>query len=98
MKPLLLGLCTAAPLWMLWCFLKMQENSSAVLNLFLLLNAPFIQYHRLILDGAEPFSALSAGRQLLTALPPLVTAAAVCFGYQLRYLPEKAALDAQKNG
>ena len=24
MKPLLLGLCTTAPLWMLWGFLKMQ--------------------------------------------------------------------------
>ena len=94
-KPLLLGVCTAVPLWILWVILKVMQDSSAALNLFLLLNAPYIQYHRLILDGAEPFSAVSAGKQLLMALPPVLTAGAVFTGYQLRYLPEKAALDAQ---
>ena len=94
-KPLLLGVCTAVPLWILWFILKVMQDSNAALNFFLLLNAPYIQYHRLILAGAEPFSAVSAGKQLLMALPPVLTAGAVFIGYRLRYLPEKAALDAQ---
>ena len=82
---LLLAIGTAIPLWLLWVILTLLRNSSAALNVFLLLNAPFIQFHRLILDGAEPFSAVSAGRQMIMALPPLLTVFSVFIGYQLHY-------------
>ena len=95
-KPVLLGICAAVPLWVLWVLLKLNDQSSAFLNIYLLLNAPYIQFHRLMLDGAEPFSAVTTGRQMLMALPPVLTAIAVYVGYQLQYQPEKAALDAQK--
>lgn len=97
-KPVLLGIGTAIPLWILWAMLKIMQDSSAALNFFLLLNAPYIQFHRLMLNGAEPFSAVSTGRQIIMALPPICTALAVYCGYRLRYLPEKAAIDAQKAG
>ena len=92
-----LGICTAIPLWIVYLILHLLRDSGAALNAFLLLNAPFIQYHRLILDGAEPFSALSAGKQLLMALPPLVTATSVIAGYQLHYQKTTAELDASKH-
>lgn len=94
--PFLLGLITAIPLWLLWGILYLNRDSSAMLNAFLLLNAPFIQYHRLIVDGMEPFSALTAFRQILTALPPIVTAASVIAGYQMHYLPSVAEIRAKK--
>lgn len=98
LQPLLLGIGTALPLVILWLILKCNADSSLMLNLFLLLNAPYIQYHRLILDGAEPFSAVSRTRQLLMLLPPILTCAAVFIGYQFHYQREKAEFDVRKNG
>lgn len=91
-KPFLLALGTALPLWAIYTVMLLNAESSALLNAFLLLNAPYIQLHRLILNGTEPFSALSSVRQFLCALPPLITAAAFVIGYQRQYLPEKADL------
>ena len=83
--PVLLAFCTALPLWILYAILWANADSSAVLNGFLLLNAPYIQLHRLLLNGAEPFSAVPLPRQILMGLPPLVTAASVYIGYRLHY-------------
>lgn len=89
--PLLLALFCGIPRCLLYVLLRLFADSSLMLNLFLLFSAPFIPLHRLILNGAEPFSAVSAVRQLLTALPPLMTVLSVYIGYQLRYIPAIAA-------
>ena len=80
-KPLLLAFLTALPLWILYGILWLHADSTAMLNVFLLLNAPFIQIHRLLLDGAEPFSAVPPLRQICMGLLPLITAAAWYIGY-----------------
>jgi|GEM_PF-2995545 len=98
LKPILLGIETAIPVFLLWVILKCNQSSSLMLNVFLLLNAPYIQLHRLILNGADPFSALSQTRQILMALPSAATGIFVWAGYHFRYLYEKAELDAQRSG
>lgn len=90
LSPLLLGLLSAFPRCLLYVFLRVFAGSSLMLNLFLLLSAPYIQLHRLILNGTEPFSAVSSVRQILMALPPLFTVLSVWFGYILRYAPRLA--------
>ena len=83
--PVLLALCTAMPLWILYAILWANADSSAMLNGFLLLNAPYIQLHRLLLNGAEPFSAVPQIRQILMGLPPVVTAVSLYIGYRWNY-------------
>ena len=95
-QPVLLGIGTAIPLWLLWGILKYLSDSSAMLNVFLLCNAPYIQLHRVIINGADTFSAVSDLRKILMLLPPVCTAGAVGLGYLFRYLPEKAAIDAKQ--
>ncbi len=94
--PPLLGLATALPFWLLYLLLQMQADSSLMLNVFLLLNAPYLQIHRLLLDGVEPFSAVNSTRQLLMALPPILTALSVWIGYELHYIPAVAEQDAKQ--
>ena len=93
-KPLLLAVSAAVPAVLLYALLCMLRHSILMTNLFSLLNAPFIQYHRFVFDGAETFAALSVLRRILTALPPLVTAAAFWIGYQVTYIPALARMDA----
>ena len=85
------------PACVTYLLLRLNPESTLMLNLFPLLNAPFIQIHRLLIDGAEPFSAVAPLRGWLMALPPLLTAAACFFGYELRYLRSCAAFDAKRN-
>lgn len=84
-KPVLLSLFVMLPQIILYLLLWLNAESSAMLNAFLLLNAPFIQLHRLLIGGAEPFSAVPMLQQILMVLPALVTAAAWYSGYTLRY-------------
>lgn len=84
-KPLLLSLSAVLPAFLLYLLLHIFRSSVLMQNLFLLLNAPFIGIYRLLFNGAEPFSAVSKTAQLLTALPPLLTAAAFLTGYYRRF-------------
>ena len=86
----LLGFCTALPLWGIYALLWLNADSSASLNIFLLLNAPFIQLHRLLIDGKEPFSAVVPLCRLLMGLPPFITWGAVTAGFLLSWLPGRA--------
>lgn len=92
---LLLGCCTALPLWLEWVLLFMNADSAGYLNAFLLLQAPFIQIHRVILNGAEPFSQLTIWQKLTMALPPLATLLSVWIGFQTRYISAIATEDAK---
>lgn len=85
--PFLLALLTALVLWIFYAVLWVKADSKSYLNVFLLLNAPFIQLHRLILNGAEPFSALESKRQILMGLPPIATVLSVLIGYTISWLP-----------
>lgn len=94
MKPLLLAVCTMLPALCTYALLCANPESILMLNLYPLLNAPYIQIHRLLIDNTEPFSAISGVRRVLMALPPLVTAVSWWIGYQLQYIPELAKTDA----
>ncbi|MCR4761500.1 MAG: hypothetical protein K5705_14750 [Oscillospiraceae bacterium] len=83
-RPLLLSLAAVLPAYLLYLLLLIFRSSVLMQNLFLLLNAPFIGIYRLLFNGAEPFSAVSKTAQLLTALPPLLTAVSFLAGYYLR--------------
>ena len=96
-KAILLAVGTMLPAVVLYLLLSCLSESRLMLNVFLLLNAPFIQIHRLLIGGREPFSAISALRRILMALPPLVTAAAFYIGYQVTYIPAVAKMDASSH-
>ena len=96
-KPLLIAFCSMLPACVTYLLLRLNPESTLMLNLFPLLNAQFIQIHRLLIGGAEPFSAVAPLRGWLMALPPLLTAAAWLFGYELRYQRSCAAFDAKRN-
>lgn len=93
--PLLLGICTALPLWLEWAILLIIPDSTGYLNAFLLLQAPFIQIHRVILNGIEPFAALAVWQKLTMALPPIATVLALFVGFETRYTSAVAAEDAK---
>ncbi|MBR6761962.1 MAG: hypothetical protein IKM30_08020 [Oscillospiraceae bacterium] len=84
-QPLLLSLLTAVPLWIQYLLLLSYADSTLVLNLYLLLNAPVLQINRLILNGTEPFAALSLLRKLMMAALTLIPSAAVLIGYLSHY-------------
>ena len=90
-SPLLLGAAAAVPRCLLYGILWIMRDSSLMLNVFLLLEAPYIQIQRLVTGGTEPFSALSPVRQLLMGLPPLMTVFSVYIGYLRRYAPALAS-------
>ena len=95
-KPVILAVCTAIPLWVFYGILWMNADSSAMLNAFLLLNAPYIQFHRLMLGGLEPFSAVPLMRRILMGIPPVVTAISLLIGYIWNYETETAAISSRK--
>lgn len=84
---LLLGICSALPLWAIYSVLWMLPDSVGYLNAFLLMNSPFIQIHRLILNGAEPFSAVDTTHRIYMALPPVATMLSVIIGFQIKWRP-----------
>lgn len=84
-SPVLLGFLTALPRFLLGGLLWLHADSNLMLNLYLLLNAPYIQIHRQLLNGAEPFSAVSSFRRILICLMPSFTVLSVFVGYRLRY-------------
>jgi len=94
-KPLLLAFCTMLPAYLTYLLLRLNADSVLMLNLFPLMNAPFIQLYRILIDNTEPFSAIPASRQIMMALPPLMTAASYFIGYQFKYLPALAKTDAK---
>jgi len=93
-KPAFLALSSMIPAALTYLLLTVNSRSVLYMNLFPLLNAPFIQGYRLIFSGRETFAALSAVQRILTALPPIITAAAFWIGYQISYIPALAKMDA----
>ncbi len=93
-KPLLLALCALLPGTLTYLMLPLNPHSILAMNLFPLLNSPFIQVYRLIFQRDETFAALSPVRRMLAALPTLVTGAAIWAGYQIAYIPALAKMDA----
>ena len=96
-KPLLLAVCGMLPAWLLCLLLTLFRDSVMMQNMFLLLNAPFIGLYQLLFDGHEPFSAVPPMRRLLTALPPLLTGAALLAGYLPHYRRGVAAYHARSS-
>ena len=97
LKPLLIGLILMIPAYLTYLLLAANPESVLMLNLFPLLNAPFLQIYRYLINGAEPFSAIAQGRRILMLLPPVLTAIAYVTGYITRYFPAVAAFDARSN-
>ncbi|MBQ8920865.1 MAG: hypothetical protein IJ060_01725 [Oscillospiraceae bacterium] len=94
-KPLLLAVFTVIPGVLLYLILMLNADSKLMLNLFPLLNSPYIQLHRLLIGGKEPFSAIAPLRRAVMALPPVITGAAFWVGYQVTYIPALAKMDAK---
>ncbi|MBR4199742.1 MAG: hypothetical protein IKQ91_00515 [Oscillospiraceae bacterium] len=95
-KVILIAVCALIPSELTYLLLCMNRESILMLNLFPLLNAPFLQFYRLMIQNTEPFFAIPAGRRLCMALPPLATSAAWFCGYYLSYIPALAKTDAGK--
>ncbi len=93
-KSLMLAAVSMIPGILLYLLLVLLPESKLMLNLFPLLNSPYIQLHRILIGGKEPFSAISPVRRVLMALPPLITAAAFRIGYQVTYISALAKMDA----
>ena len=93
-KVILTAVCAMIPAAVTYLLLCANPESILMLNLFPLLNAPFLQFYRMMIRNTEPFSAIAAGRRICMALPPLVTALSWVIGYWFRYIPETARADA----
>ena len=93
-KPLLISVLLTVPSYLTYLILLVNADSVLWLNLFPLLNAPFIQIYRVLINGTEPFSAIAQTRRMLMLLPPLLTGISFFAGYYFRYLPQTAKADA----
>ncbi len=96
-KPLSIAIILTIPAAVTYIVLCANSESILMLNLFPLLNAPFIGIYQFLIGGTEPFSAISFVNRVLMAVPPLLTAAAYLLGYYSRYLPARAAISARSN-
>lgn len=96
LKPLLLGILAMLPQILVYLLLTANQDSVLMLNLFPLLQSPFIQLHRLLIAGQERFRDIPAANRILMALPPLITALSVYAGYRFEYLKNLAKQNAQK--
>lgn len=95
-QPVLTALVGILPFSVIYLLLCMKPQSIVMLNLFPLLQSPFIQIHRLLIAGTEPFAAIPSGRKIIMALPPLITGISWLIGYQMHYIRAAAAADAGK--
>ena len=86
LHPVLLGICTILPAYLLCGMLLAQRGSILMQNVYLLLNAPFSGINRLLFGAYEPFSAVPRSRQIMSSLLPLLTFPAVVLPYRLRYV------------
>lgn len=87
LKPLLLGVMSAAPRFILYFLLLLRSESTLMLNLYLLFESPYIQLNRFLLNGVEPFSAVPGFRKVIMGLIPVITVISVFVGYLVRYIP-----------
>ena len=93
-KPILLAAALMLPAYLSYLILFFQAESILWLNLFPLLNAPFLPVYRLLIAGTEPFSAISQTRRILMLLPPLITGISFFAAYRVRLITRKARADA----
>ena len=91
-QPLLLSLFLMLPSCITYGILCLHADSILCLNIFPLLNAPFIQLYRLLIGNKEPFSAITQIRRIFMAFPPLLTALSFLIGYEMHYLAETAKI------
>ena len=80
-----LALLAALPRFLLYGLLWLFSDSVLMLNLYLLLNAPYIQILRFLLNGAEPFSAVRDVSRFCMGLLPFITSISVFAGYSHHY-------------
>lgn len=97
LKPLLIAILLTLPSYLTYFLLSANPESILMMNLFSLLNAPFIRIYKLLRGDAETFSALSAKSKIIMVLPPVLTAAAYYISYHLRYHSGIAAYDTRTN-
>ena len=97
LKQLLIAILLTFPSYFTYSLLAANPESVLMMNLFPLLNAPFIRIYQLLRGEAETFSALSAKSKIIMALPPVLTAAAYDFSYHLHYHSGIAAYDTRTN-
>ena len=93
-KPILLAAALMLPAYLSYLILFFQAESILWLNLFPLLNAPFLPVYRLLIAGTEPFSAISQTRRILMLLPPLITGISFFAAYRVRLITRKARANA----
>lgn len=96
-KPLLIGIILTIPAYFTYLLLAVNQESILMLNLFPLLNAPFIRIYKFLIADTEPFAAIDTSRKVQMLLPPVITALSYFIGYLSRYLPAAAAADARSN-
>ena len=97
LKPILVAVILTLPSYVTYILLTVNAESILIINLFPLLNAPFIRIYKYLIGGTEPFRAVPVNRRAAMAFPPLLTALAYFGGYVLRYYPSRAALDARSH-
>ena len=95
-QPLLTALVGMLPFAAVYLLLCLNPQSIVMLNLFPLLQSPFIQIHRLLIAGTEPFAAIPSARRILMALPPLMTGISWLAAYQMYYIRAVVQADAGK--
>ena len=93
--PVLLGLLSMLPQMLVYLLLCLNAQSTLMLNLFPLMQSPYIQIHRLLIGGAECFAEISSAGRILMALPPLLTFVSVFIGYALEYAKASAKIRVQ---
>ena len=71
-KPALISVLLTVPAFLTYILLYTHPQSILLLNLFPLLNAPFLQIHRYLIGGTEPFAAIARSRRILMAFPPVI--------------------------
>ncbi|MCQ2416750.1 MAG: hypothetical protein MJ071_02945 [Oscillospiraceae bacterium] len=90
---LLLSLSCGIPSILTYALLYCNADSVFYLNAFLLLNAPYIEFHHLLIAGMEPFSAIPFWQKAAMSLPSFLNMILflVCYQANLPFHNEKKA-------
>ena len=86
-QPMMISVCLVIPACLTYILLLANPQSILMMNLFPLLNAPFIRIYQYLTGGIETFAAVGNVRRVLMAVPPLITAVSYLTGYYVKYLP-----------
>ena len=94
--PVLLSLALMLPAFVTYLLLLLHPDSVLMINLFPLLNAPFLQIYAFLRGENELFSHLPKAVQILYAVPPLVTGLTFFLSYESKKIRIQAEESARR--